>query len=125
MQQGAVLARLAKEPAQGHQLRARPREALNPVESGMNDGQICVTPTQLELEKAGLVASELAEPAGIADRQRRDLLRRLRKAQRAEMAPPDYSSAGLPPEGVAPWLQADPRWLEAREWNWTSRKDQS
>ena len=31
MQQGAVLAMLAKEPAHGYQLRARLREALGPV----------------------------------------------------------------------------------------------
>ena len=48
MQQGAVLAMLAKEPAHGYQLRARLRQALGPVGEGMNDGQIYVTLTRLE-----------------------------------------------------------------------------
>src|ERR1700722_784362 len=56
MQQGAVLAMLAKEPAHGYQLRARLRQALGPVGEGMNDGQIYVTLTRLE--KAGLVIAE-------------------------------------------------------------------
>src|SRR5271156_6456825 len=64
MQQGAVLAMLAKEPAHGYQLRARLREALGPVGEGMNDGQIYVTLTRLE--KAGLVTAE-QEP-GLPDR---------------------------------------------------------
>ncbi len=51
MQQGAVLAMLAKEPSHGYQLRARLREALGPVGDTMNDGQIYVTLTRLE--KAG------------------------------------------------------------------------
>jgi DNA-binding PadR family transcriptional regulator len=64
MQQGAVLAMLAKEPAYGYQLRARLRDALGPVGEAMNDGQIYVTLTRLE--KAGLVTSE-QEP-GLPDR---------------------------------------------------------
>src|ERR1700722_18561216 len=56
MQQGAVLAMLAKEPAHGYQLRARLRQALGPVGEDMNDGQIYVTLTRLE--KAGLVTAE-------------------------------------------------------------------
>jgi DNA-binding PadR family transcriptional regulator len=61
MQQGAVLAMLAKEPAHGYQLRARLRQALGPVGEGMNDGQIYVTLTRLG--KAGLVTAE-QEPGG-------------------------------------------------------------
>src|ERR1700689_4257899 len=57
MQQGAVLAMLAKEPAHGYQLRARLREALGPVGEGMNDGQIYVTLTRLE--KARRAAARL------------------------------------------------------------------
>src|ERR1700735_1688562 len=56
MQQGAVLAMLAKEPAHGYQLRARLRQALGPVGEDMNDGQIYVPLTGLE--KAGLVTAE-------------------------------------------------------------------
>jgi DNA-binding PadR family transcriptional regulator len=64
LQQGVVLAMLAKEPAHGYQLRARLREALGPVGDAMNDGQIYVTLTRLE--KAGLVTAE--QTAGLPDR---------------------------------------------------------
>lgn len=173
MQQGAVLAMLAKEPAHGYQLRARLREALGPVGEGMNDGQIYVTLTRLE--KAGLVMAEqepglpdrpdrkvyaltpagqrrvadwlaevswpkpdlaefhlkliaaaaagLADPITIIDTQRRELLRRLRDAQRAAMAEPDRSPAALLLEGIVLRLQADLRWLEACEQNWTNQKE--
>src|SRR6202167_5988858 len=173
MQQGAVLAMLAKEPAHGYQLRARLREALGPVGEGMNDGQIYVTLTRLE--KAGLVTAEqepgrpdrpdrkvygltpagqqrvsewlaevswpkpdlaefhlkliaaaaagLADPITIIDTQRRELLRRLRDAQRAAMAEPDRSPAALLLEGIVLRLQADLHWLEACEQNWTSQKE--
>src|SRR6202167_3641633 len=172
MQQGAVLAMLAKEPAHGYQLRARLRDALGPVGDTMNDGQIYVTLTRLE--KAGLVAAEqepglperpdrkvyaltpagqqrvtewlaevswpkpdlaefhlklfvaaqggLADPLGIIDGQRRELLRRLREVQRAAMAEPDDSDAGLLLEGIVLRLQADLRWLEACEGVWTKRR---
>ncbi|HXO23753.1 MAG TPA: PadR family transcriptional regulator [Streptosporangiaceae bacterium] len=173
MQQGAVLAMLAKEPAHGYQLRARLRQALGPVGEDMNDGQIYVTLTRLE--KAGLVTAEqepglperpdrkvyaltpagqrrvadwlaevswpkpdlaefhlkliaaaaagLADPITIIDAQRRELLRRLRDAQRAALAEPDRSPAALLLEGIVLRLQADLRWLEACEQNWTSEKE--
>jgi hypothetical protein len=53
------------------------------------------------------------------------LLRRLRDAQRAALAEPDRSEAGLLLEGIVLRLQADLRWLEACEQNWTKRKGQS
>ena len=175
MQQGAVLAMLAKEPAHGFQLRARLREALGPVGDTLNDGQIYVTLGRLE--KAGLVSCErepglpdrpdrkvyaltpagqqrvadwltevswpkpdlaefhlklvaaaaagLADPITIVDTQRRELLRRLRDAQRAAMAEPERSPAGLLLEGIVLRLQADLRWLEACERTWTTRRDES
>jgi DNA-binding PadR family transcriptional regulator len=135
MQQGAVLAMLAKEPAHGYQLRARLRQALGPVGEDMNDGQIYVTLTRLE--KAGLVTAELE--AGLPDRSDRklyaltpagqqrvagwlagvswpkpdlaELLRRLREAQRAAL------------EGIVLRLQADLRWLQACEQQWTNQKE--
>src|SRR5487761_1359805 len=171
MQQGVVLAMLAKEPAYGYELRARLRQALGPVGDAMNDGQIYVTLARLE--KAGQVASEpaaglpdrpdrkmyaltpagqervtewlsevnwpkpdlvefhlkliaaaqsgLADPIGIVDMQRRELLRRLREVQRAAMAETDCSDAALLLEGIALRLQADLRWLEACERIWTDR----
>jgi DNA-binding PadR family transcriptional regulator len=173
MQQGAVLAMLAKEPAYGYQLRARLRQALGPVGDAMNDGQIYVTLTRLE--KAGLVTAEqepglpdrpdrkvyaltaagqhrvtewlaevswprpdlaefhlkliaaaaagLADPLTIVDRQRGELLRRLRDAQRAALAEPDDSEAALLLEGIVLRMQADLAWLEACEENWANRRD--
>ena len=53
--------------------------------------------------------------------QRRELLRRLRDAQRAAMGEPDHSDAALLLEGIALRLQADLRWLEACERSWAHR----
>ena len=172
MQQEVVLAMLAKEPAQGYQLRARLNRALGPLGDAINAGHIYV---QLgRLEKAGLVARQettgaldgpdrkvyeltpngqervaewlsevswpkpdlaefhlkliaaaaagLADPIVIVDRQRRELLRRLREVERAAMAEPDGSDGGLLLEGIALRLQADLRWLEACEVAWTQRR---
>ena len=65
----------------------------------------------------------LADPVSIVDAQRREMLRRLRDAQRAAMEEPDHSDAGLLLEGVVLRLQADLRWLEACERNWTGRRE--
>ena len=64
----------------------------------------------------------LADPLTIVDTQRRELLRRLRDAQRAVMAEPDRSNAALLLEGIVLRLQADLRWLEACEKHWTGRR---
>src|ERR1700689_1678978 len=72
-----------------------------------------------------IAAAGLADPVVIVDAQRRELLRRLRDAQRAAMAEPDGLAAGLLLEGVVLRLQADLRWLEACERTWTKRKDES
>ena len=172
MQQEVVLAMLAKEPAQGYQLRARLDRALGPLGEAMNAGHIYV---QLgRLEKAGLVARQestgasdgpdrkvyeltpaghervaewlsevswprpdlaefhlkliaaaaagLADPIVIVDRQRGELLGHLREVERAAMAEPGGSDAGLLLEGIALRLQADLRWLEACEVAWTERR---
>jgi DNA-binding PadR family transcriptional regulator len=74
----------------------------------------------LKLIAAG--QARLADPIGIIDAQRRELLRRLRDAQRAEMEEPDGSDAGLLLEGIVLRLQADLHWLEACEANWTIRR---
>jgi DNA-binding PadR family transcriptional regulator len=168
MQQEVVLAILAKEPAQGSQLRARLDRALGVLGEAINDGQIYVTLSRLE--KAGLVTrgagtndrkvyqptpaghariaewlsevswarpdlaefhlkliaaaqAGLADPLDIVDAQRRELLRRLRDAQRLAMAEPDGSEAGLLLEGIVLRLQADLRWLEACERSWTTRRN--
>jgi len=64
-------------------------------------------------------AAGLADPVGIVDHQRRELLIGLAQAQRAALAEPGGSVAGLLLEGVVLRLQADLRWLEAcaRYWN--------
>lgn len=165
MRQEVLLAMLAKEPAPGHQLRARLNDALGPFAEGMNDGQVYVPLGRLE--KAGLIARSsdgvaadggvyqltaagqerlaawlgdvtwprpglvefhlklvaaartgLADPVSIIDAQRRELLRRLRDAQRTAMAEPPESGAGLLLEGIVLRLQADLRWLEACERHW-------
>ena len=79
---------------------------------------------EFHLKLAAAAAARLADPIAIVDGQRRELLRRLRDAQRAVMAEPDHSDAALLLEGIAGRLQADLRWLEACERSWTSRKGQ-
>jgi DNA-binding PadR family transcriptional regulator len=77
---------------------------------------------EFHLKLIAAAAAGLADPIGIVDAQRRELLRRLRDAQRAAMAEPDHSDAGLLLEGIALRLQADLRWLEACEATWTKRR---
>jgi DNA-binding PadR family transcriptional regulator len=77
---------------------------------------------EFHLKLIAAAAAGLADPIGIVDAQRRELLRRLRDAQRAQMAVPDGSDAALLLEGIALRLQADLRWLEACEANWTIRR---
>ena len=78
---------------------------------------------EFHLKLIAAAAAGLADPLAIIDAQRRELLRRLRDAQRAAMAAPDRSDAALLLEGIALRLQADLRWLEACERNWTGWKD--
>ena len=78
---------------------------------------------EFPLKLIAAAAARLADPLAIIDAQRRELLRRLRDAQRAAMAAPDRSDAALLLEGIALRLQADLRWLEACERNWTGWKD--
>jgi DNA-binding PadR family transcriptional regulator len=80
---------------------------------------------EFHLKLIAAAAARLADPLTIVVAQRRELLRRLRDAQRAAMAEPNGSDAGLLLEGIVLRLQADLRWLEACERNWTGRKDRS
>jgi DNA-binding PadR family transcriptional regulator len=80
---------------------------------------------EFHLKLIAATAAGLADPLTIVDTQRRELLRRLRDAQRAAMAEPDGSAAGLLLEGIVLRLQADLRWLEACERSWTIREDPS
>lgn len=84
-----------------------------------------VAPAEFHLKLVAAAAARLADPLAIVDAQRREVLRRLRDAQRAAMAEPDGSTAGLLLEGLVLRLQADLRWLEACERHWTNRKDGS
>ena len=77
---------------------------------------------EFHLKLIAAAAAGLADPIGIVDAQRRELLRRLRDVQRAEMEEPDGSDAALLLEGIVLRLQADLRWLEACEANWTTRR---
>ena len=81
--------------------------------------------TEFHLKLIAAAAARLADPLAIVDAQRRELLRRLRDAQRAAMAEPDTSDAALLLEGIVLRLQADLRWLEACERNWTTRRSRS
>jgi len=78
---------------------------------------------EFHLKLIAAAAAGLADPIGIVDMQRRELLRRLRDVQRAQMAEPDQSDAGLLLEGIVLRLQADLRWLEACERNWSDRRN--
>ena len=80
---------------------------------------------EFHLKLVAAAAAGLADPLSIVDTQRRELLRRLRDAQRAAMAEPDRSDAALLLEGIVLRLQADLRWLEACEQSWTGRRSGS
>jgi DNA-binding PadR family transcriptional regulator len=76
-------------------------------------------PAEFHLKLVAAAAAGLADPVGIVDRQRRELLMSLAHAQRAALAEPNGSVAALLLEGVVLRLQADLRWLEAcaRYWH--------
>jgi DNA-binding PadR family transcriptional regulator len=80
---------------------------------------------EFHLKLVAAAAAGLADPISIVDSQRRELLRRLRDAQRAALAEPEGSDAALLLEGIVLRLQADLRWLEACEQSWTGRRSGS
>jgi DNA-binding PadR family transcriptional regulator len=75
--------------------------------------------TEFHLKLVAAAAGRLADPIMIIDAQRRELLRRLRDVQRAEMEEQPGTDARLLLEGVSLRLQADLRWLAACERHWT------
>jgi len=77
---------------------------------------------EFHLKLVAAAQAGLADPIGIVDMQRRELLRRLRDVERAAMAEPPGSDGGLLLEGIALRLQADLRWLEACERAWSDRR---
>lgn len=80
---------------------------------------------EFHLKLIAAASAGLADPLTIVDTQRRELLRRLREAQRAAMAEPGRSDAALLLEGIVLRLQADLRWLEACEKSWAHRRSGS
>jgi DNA-binding PadR family transcriptional regulator len=81
--------------------------------------------TEFHLKLVAAFAGGLADPLAILDAQRRELLRRLRDAQRAALGEPGTSDAALLLEGIVLRLQADLHWLEACERAWTNRRSRS
>ena len=79
-------------------------------------------PAEFHLKLMAAAASRLADPVSLIDAQRRELLRRLAEGQRAALAEPDGSTAGLLLEGAVLRLQADVRWLEECERYWSRRR---
>lgn len=73
---------------------------------------------EFHLKLIAAAQARLTDPIAIVDAQRRELLRHLREVERAAMAEPAGSRAGLLLEGIVLRLQADLRWLEACERAW-------
>jgi DNA-binding PadR family transcriptional regulator len=82
-------------------------------------------PAEFHLKLVAAATAGLADPVGIVDRQRHELLSGLREAQRAALAEAEGSVAGLLLEGVVLRLQADLRWLEACAGYWSHARGRS
>jgi len=80
-------------------------------------------PAEFHLKLVVAAAAGLGDPVRIVDGQRHALLAELAGAQRAALAEPNDSVAGLLLEGVVLRLQADLRWLEACARYWSSTKE--
>jgi DNA-binding PadR family transcriptional regulator len=74
--------------------------------------------TNFHLKLVVAAAGHLADPIELVDAQRRELIRRLRDAQRAALTEPEGSDAGLLLEGVVLRVEADLVWLDACERVW-------
>jgi len=122
---GLIARQVADEPSTGrkvYELTAAGQERVTEWLSEVTWPKPDLAEFHLKLIAAAQAG--LADPIGIVDRQRRELLRRLREVERAAMAEPDHSDAGLLLEGIALRLQADLRWLEACERIWTDRRSE-
>jgi DNA-binding PadR family transcriptional regulator len=73
---------------------------------------------EFHLKLVAAAAGRLADPVALVDAQRREVLRRLRDAQRAALDRSVEPVAGLLLEGVVLRLRADLEWLEACERLW-------
>lgn len=74
---------------------------------------------EFHLKLVAAATARLADPVALVDAQRREVLRRLRDAQRSALAQSVDPVAGLLLEGVVLRLRADLDWLEACERMWT------
>ena len=79
-------------------------------------------PADFHLKLVAAAAARLADPVRLVDAQRHALLASLAEAQRAALAEPEESVAGLLLEGVVLRLQADVRWLEACAGFWSAKE---
>jgi DNA-binding PadR family transcriptional regulator len=82
-------------------------------------------PAEFHLKLVATTAAGLGDPVRLVDAQRHAVLDGLAAAQRAALAEPNGSVAGLLLEGVVLRLQADLRWLEACARHWTEAKGRS
>jgi DNA-binding PadR family transcriptional regulator len=80
-------------------------------------------PAEFHLKLVAAAAAGLGDPVRLVDAQRHALLAGLAAAQRAALAEPGGSVAGLLLEGVVLRQQADLRWLEACAQYWNARKE--
>lgn len=78
--------------------------------------------TNFHLKLVVAAAGSLADPLEVIGSQRRELVRRLRDAQRAALGEPDGSDASLLLEGVVLRIEADLTWLDACERSWTASR---
>lgn len=76
---------------------------------------------EFHLKLVAAATARLADPVALVDAQRREILRRLREAQRAALDRAVDPVAGLLLEGVVLRLRADLEWLDACERMWTRR----
>jgi DNA-binding PadR family transcriptional regulator len=74
--------------------------------------------TNFHLKLVVAAAGRLADPVELVAAQRRELVRRLRDAQRAAMTEEQDSDASLLLEGVVLRIEADLSWLDACERTW-------
>ncbi|MEO3755912.1 PadR family transcriptional regulator [Streptomyces sp. B6B3] len=78
---------------------------------------------EFHLKLVVAAAGGLADPLQLVATQRRELMRRLRDAQRAALAEPADRVAALLLEGVVLRLEADLRWLDACERTWSANRE--
>lgn len=78
-------------------------------------------PAEFHLKLVAAAAAGMGDPARIVDTQRHAVLAELAAVQRAALAEPAGSVAGLLLEGVVLRLQADLHWLEACAGFWSAR----